>query len=81
MQCLTTSVCVLSFLVMSDSVTPQTVQPTRLRCPWDSPGKNTGVGCHCLLQGWNPRLESPALAGGFSTTVPPRKPHLQHTYN
>ena len=25
-------------------------QPTRLPCPWDSPGKNTGVGCHCLLQ-------------------------------
>ena len=30
------------------SVTPQ---PTRLLCPWDSPGKNTGVGCHALLQG------------------------------
>ena len=29
--------------------TPQT-QPTRLLCPWDSPGKNTGVGCHFLLQ-------------------------------
>ena len=25
-------------------------QPTRLLCPWDSPGKNTGVGCHFLLQ-------------------------------
>ena len=25
--------------------------PTRLSCPWDSPGKNTGVGCHALLQG------------------------------
>ena len=24
--------------------------PARLLCPWDSPGKNTGVGCHCLLQ-------------------------------
>ena len=30
--------------------TPRTV-PTRLLCPWDSPGKNTGVGCHALLQG------------------------------
>ena len=29
--------------------TPETA-PTRLPCPWDSPGKNTGVGCHCLLQ-------------------------------
>ena len=26
-------------------------EPTRLLCPWDSPGKNTGVGCHFLLQG------------------------------
>ena len=30
---------------------PQGLQPTRLLCPWDSPGKNTGVGCHALLQG------------------------------
>ena len=36
--------------VVSDSVRPQRPQPTRLRCPWDSPGKNTGVGCHFLLQ-------------------------------
>ena len=35
---------------MSDSVRPQRRQPTRLLCPWDSPGKNTGVGCHFLLQ-------------------------------
>ena len=35
---------------MSDSVQPHRRQPTRLRCPWDSPGKNTGVGCHFLLQ-------------------------------
>ena len=35
---------------MSDSVRPHRQQPTRLRCPWDSPGKNTGVGCHFLLQ-------------------------------
>ena len=32
--------------VMSDSVRPQRQQPTRLPCPWDSPGRNTGVGCH-----------------------------------
>ena len=36
--------------VMSDSVWPHRWQPTRLPCPWDSPGKNTGVGCHFLLQ-------------------------------
>ena len=36
--------------VMSDSVRPHRWKPTRLPCPWDSPGKNTGVGCHFLLQ-------------------------------
>ena len=35
---------------VSDSVRPHRWQPTRLLCPWDSPGKNTGVGCHFLLQ-------------------------------
>ena len=35
---------------MSDSVQPHRRQPTRLRPPWDSPGKNTGVGFHFLLQ-------------------------------
>ena len=32
------------------TVQPHRRQPTRLCGPWDSPGKNTGVGCHCLLQ-------------------------------
>ena len=36
-------------LVVSDSVRPHRRKPTRLPRPWDSPGKNTGVGCHCLL--------------------------------
>ena len=36
--------------VVSDSVRPHRWQPTRLLHPWDSPGKNTGVGCHSLLQ-------------------------------
>ena len=35
---------------MSDSVRPHRRQPTRLHHPWDSPGNNTGVGCHFLLQ-------------------------------
>ena len=35
---------------VSDSVRPHRRQPARLPRPWDSPGKNTGVGCHCLLQ-------------------------------
>ena len=41
--------------VVSDSVRPHGLQPTRLLCPRDSPGKNTGVvGCHALLQGLFP---------------------------
>jgi len=35
---------------VSDSVRPHRLQPTRLLHPWGSPGKNTGVGCHFLLQ-------------------------------
>jgi len=35
---------------MSNSLWPHRRQPTRLCCPWDSPGKNSGVGCHFLLQ-------------------------------
>ena len=35
---------------MSSSVPPHRPQPTRLHCPWGSPSKNTGVGCHFLLQ-------------------------------
>ena len=39
-----------SRLVVSNSSRPHGLQPTRLLCPWDSPGKSTGVGCHCLLR-------------------------------
>ena len=35
--------------VVSDSLRPHGLQPTRLLHPWDFPGKSTGVGCHCLL--------------------------------
>ena len=42
--------CCCCCCVMSDSVRPHRWQPTRLPHPWDSPGKNTGVGCHSLLQ-------------------------------
>ena len=35
---------------MSDSLQPRGLQPARLLCPWDSQGKDTGVGCHVLLQ-------------------------------
>ena len=40
----------LSCFIVSDSVRPHRQQPTRLPHPWDSLGKNTGVGCHFLLQ-------------------------------
>ena len=48
--------------VVTDSLWPPGLQPAKLLCPWDFPGKNTGVGCHFLLQGifptqgLNPRL-------------------------
>ena len=47
--------------VVSDSVQPQRRQPTRLPCPWDSQGKNTGVGCHFLLQWVKVKSESEVL--------------------
>ena len=43
---------------MSDSVQPHRQQPIRLPRPWDSPGKNTGVGCHFLLQCMKVKSES-----------------------
>ena len=45
---------------MSNSVRPHRRQPTRLPHPWDSPGKNTGVGCHFPLQCMKVRSESEA---------------------
>ena len=44
--------------VVSDSVQPQRRQRTRLPRPWDSPGKNTGAGCHFLLQCMKVKSES-----------------------
>ena len=38
-------------LVMSNSLRPYGLQPAMLLSPWDSSGKNTGVGCYALLQG------------------------------
>ena len=43
---------------MSNSVRPHRWQLTRLHCPWDSPGKNTGEGCHFLLQCMKVKIES-----------------------
>ena len=61
---------------MSDSVEPYRRQPTRLLCPWDSPGKNTGVGCHFLLQCMKVESESevtqswPTLSDPMDCSLP-----------
>ena len=52
------SCCCYVASVVSDSVQPYRWQPTRLPRPWDSPGKNTGVGCHFLLQCMKVKSES-----------------------
>ena len=44
-------VCAKSLQSCCLTLQPRGLQPTRRLCPWDSPGKNTGVGCHALLQG------------------------------
>ena len=66
--------CVAS--VVSDSVRPHRRQPTRPRRPWDSPGKNTGVGCHFLLQCMKVKSESevaqscPTLSDPMDCSLP-----------
>ena len=61
---------------MSDSVRPQRRQPTRLPRPWDSPGKNTGVGCHFFLQCMKVKSESevaqscPTLSDPMDCSLP-----------
>ena len=65
--------CVAS--VVSDSVRPHRWQPTRLPHPWDSPGKNTGVGCHFLLQCMKVKCQSEVVQ-----SCPTQRPHgLQPT--
>ena len=56
---------------MSDSVRPHRRQPTRLHRPWDSPGKNTGVGCHFLLQCIKVKSEN-EVAQSYPTLRDPR---------
>ena len=63
--------------VTSDSLQPHGLQPTRLLCPRNSPGKNTGVGCHALLQVNLPNLgidpRSPTLQADSLPSEPPGK--------
>ena len=66
---------------MSDSVRPHKWQPARLLCPWDSPGKNTGVGCHFLLQCMKVKSESevtqscPTLSDPVDCSLPGSSVH------
>ena len=61
---------------MSNSVLPRRRQPTRLPHPWDSPGKNTGVGCHFILQCMKVKSESevsqsyPTLSDPMDCSLP-----------
>ena len=55
------------------------MEPTRLLCPWNSPGKNSGVGCHFLLQGIFPTQGSNPghhIAKDYLPTEPPGKPWI-----
>ena len=66
---------------MSDSVRSHRWQPTRLLRPWDSPGKNTGVGCHFLLQCMKVKSESevvqscPTLRNSMDSSPPGSSVH------
>ena len=55
---------------MSDSVWPHRRQPTRLSRPWDSPGKNTGVGCYFLLQCMKVKSESEVTQSCLTLATP-----------
>ena len=74
-----------SRLVLSNSLWPSWLQPTRLLHPWDFPGKNAGVGCHFLLQeifptqGLNPGL--PHCRHTLLQSEPPEKILLNLKYN
>ena len=65
----------------SDSLQPHGLEPTRLLCLWNFPGKNTGVDCHFLLQGDPPNAEIklvyPALQVDSLPSEPPGKPMLR----
>ena len=67
--------------VVSDSLWSQRRQPTRLRHPWDSPGKNTGEGCHFLLQCMKVKSEReviqscPALSDPMDCSLPGSSVH------
>ena len=62
-------------LIVGNSLWLQGLQPARLLYPWDSPGKNTGAGCHALLRGiFLTQGSNPYISGGFFTMETPGKP-------
>ena len=80
--------------VMSDSLQPCGLQPARLLCLWDFPGKNAGVGCRALLQGifptqgsklgllhWRQILYHPPPNGSTPTLVPAGPAQAQATHS
>ena len=66
---------------MSNSLWPLGLQPSRLLCPRNSPGKNMGVGYHSFLHGIFLMQGSPALAGRFFIPEPPGKPIYRETHS
>ena len=70
--------------VVSDSVRPHRRQPTKLSCPWDSPGKNTGMGCHFLLQCMKVESESEVARHKKMKSFqlfPPKSCHFDFLYS
>ena len=71
--------CLFSQVMSGSFLQPYVLQPASLLCPWDFPVKDTGMGCHFLLQRIiliHPGIEpASALAGRFFTTEPPVKPY------
>ena len=64
--------------VMSDFLRPHGLQPTRLLCPWDFPGKSTGVGCQCLLWGLSGDDQNPETEGLGGQQPPSATPQEQN---
>ena len=77
-------VCATSLQSCPTFCDPMDCSPPRLLCPWDSPGKNTGVGCHFLpgdLPHSGMELRSPTLQADAVTSVPPGKPLRMNKQN
>ena len=80
-RCIVVTVAAAKLLQSCPTVRPHRWQPTRLRRPWDSPGKNTGEGCHSLLQCMKVKSESevaqscPTLSDPLDYSLPGSSVH------